>query len=304
MGITPLFAVFDSHDGITFGHSGLSTPSGDIRLLPVADQVTPLAGQPGFAWAPGRQVGPDGEPWPYDQRTRLEAQVTRAAAAGLSVRAGFELEFFVSLSGDEPTAAQKGPAYSPHALLQVDDFAAAVLRDLAANGVPVGQLHAEYGLSQLEISLGAADPVTAADRQLLARQTIHAAARAHGLRVSFAPLVTLEGVGNGLHLHVSVSRGSDNLLADHGRGPARGRRRPLPRRPAAGPAGDRRGERAERARPCCAADPAISPGPTSSGERRTGRRPFGTCRPRPSSGRTGLTWSSRPPTPQPTPTWP
>jgi glutamine synthetase len=218
VGITPLFAVFDSHDGITFAHSGLSTPSGDIRLLPAAGRITPLAGQPGFAWAPGRQVGPDGEPWPYDQRTRLEAQVARASAAGLEVLAGFELEFFVSLPGDEPAAAHQGPAYSPHALLQVDDFAAAALRDLEANGVPVGQLHAEYGRSQLEISLGPADPVTAADRQLLARQTIHAAARAHGLRVSFAPLVTLDGAGNGLHLHVSVSRGGDNLLADHGQG--------------------------------------------------------------------------------------
>jgi glutamine synthetase len=218
VGITPLFAVFDSHDGITFGHSGLSTPSGDIRLVPDADRITPLAGQPGFAWAPGRQVGPDGSPWPYDQRTRLELQVARAAAAGLTVRAGFELEFFVSFPGDEPAAAAQGPAYSPHALLQVDEFAAALLRDLDANGVPIGQFHAEYGLSQVEVSLAAADPVTAADRQLLARQTIHAAARAHGLRVSFAPLVTLEGAGNGCHLHVSVSRGGENLLADHGRG--------------------------------------------------------------------------------------
>jgi len=218
VGITPLFAVFDSHDGITFAHSGLSTPSGDIRLVPVADRITPLAGQPGFAWAPGRQVGPHGEPWPYDQRTRLEAQVARAAAAGLALRAGFELEFFVSQPGDEPAAAQDGPAYSPHALLQVGEFAGAVLRDLEENGVAVGQLHAEYGLSQLEVSLAPADPVTAADRQLLARQTIHAAARAHGLRVSFAPLVTVDGVGNGLHLHVSVSRDGDNLLADHGHG--------------------------------------------------------------------------------------
>jgi len=177
-----------------------------------------LAGQPGFAWAPERQVGPDGAPWPYDQRTRLEAQVARAAAAGLSVRAGFEMEFFVSFPGDEPAAAQQGPAYSPHALLQVDEFAAALLRDLDANGVPIGQFHAEYGLSQVELSLAAADPVTAADRQLLARQTIHAAARAHGLRVSFAPLVTVEGVGNGWHLHVSVSRGGENLLADRGQG--------------------------------------------------------------------------------------
>ena len=218
VGITPLFAVFDSHDGITFSHSRLSTPSGDIRLVPEADRITPLAGQPGFAWAPGRQVGPDGAPWPYDQRTRLEAQVARAAAAGLSVRAGFEMEFFVSFPGDEPAAAQQGPAYSPHALLQVDEFAAALLRDLDANGVPIGQFHAEYGLSQVELSLAAADPVTAADRQLLARQTIHAAARAHGLRASFAPLVTLEGVGNGWHLHVSVSRGGENLLADRGQG--------------------------------------------------------------------------------------
>src|ERR1700722_7528742 len=216
VGMSPLFALFDSRDGISFAHSGLSDASGDIRLLPVLEQVTPLAGQPGFAWAPGRQLGPDGEPSPYDQRSRLEAQVARAAAAGLSVRAGFELEFFVSRAGDEPTPAQQGPAYGPVALLQVDEFAAAVLRDLAANGVPVGQFHAEYGLSQLEVSLGPADAVAAADRQLLARQTIHAAARAHGLRVSFSPLVTLDGAGNGLHLHVSVSRGGENLFVPAG----------------------------------------------------------------------------------------
>ena len=218
VGITPLFAVFDSHDGITYAHRGLSTPSGDIRLVPEVDRITPLAGQPAFAWAPGRRVAPDGSPWPYDQRTRLEVQVARAAAAGLAVRAGFELEFFVSLPGDTPAAAQQGPAYSPHALLQIDEFAGAVLRDLTANGVPVGQFHAEYGLSQVEVSLGAADAVTAADRQLLARQTIHAAARAHGLRVSFAPLVSMDNAGNGWHLHVSVSRNGVNLLADRGQG--------------------------------------------------------------------------------------
>jgi glutamine synthetase len=216
VGMSPLFAVFDSHDGISFAHRGLSDASGDIRLLPVIERITPLAGQPGFAWAPGRQLDTGGQPYPYDQRSRLEAQVARAAAAGLSVLAGFELEFFVSRAGDEPAAAQQGPAYGPAALLQVDEFAAAVLRDLAANGVPVGQFHAEYGLSQLEVSLGPADPVSAADRQLLARQTIHAAARAHGLRVSFAPMVTVDGVGNGLHLHVSISRGGDNLFVPAG----------------------------------------------------------------------------------------
>ncbi|HEX5256989.1 MAG TPA: hypothetical protein VFW69_24545 [Mycobacterium sp.] len=43
-----------------------------------------------------------------------------------------------------------GPCYSPHALLAVDEFVSDLLADLAANGVPVNQLHAEYG--QLRLS--------------------------------------------------------------------------------------------------------------------------------------------------------
>jgi len=212
VGITTLFAVFDSHDGITFGHEGLSTPSGDVRLLPVLGRVTGLAGQPGLAWAPGRQLASDGSAWPYDQRSALEAQVDRAAALGLELRVGYELEFFVGHDSDEPRPAHRGPAYSPQALLEIDEFVVALLRDLNANGLEIGQLHAEYGPAQVELSLLASDPVSAADNQLLARQTIRAAARAHGVRVSFAPLVTAEGVGNGWHVHSSVWREGENLL--------------------------------------------------------------------------------------------
>jgi glutamine synthetase len=213
VGITSLFAVFDSHDVITFAHEGLANASGDVRLLPVISGLTRLAGQPAFAWAPGRQVAADGSPSPYDQRGVLERQVRRAAEAGLELRFGYELEFLVGEDADELRPAHHGPAYSPHALLEVDAFAASLLRDLDANGLRIGQLHAEYGLAQVEVSLDAADPVQAADDHLLARQTIRAAAAAHGLRVSFAPLVTAEGVGNGAHIHVSAWREGQNLLA-------------------------------------------------------------------------------------------
>ncbi|MGQ0719072.1 MAG: glutamine synthetase [Pseudonocardiales bacterium] len=226
VGITTLFPVFDTHDAITFAHEGLSTPSGDVRLIPELRGLTRLAGQRALAWAPGRQVAADGSPWPYDQRGVLEAQVQAAAAEGLEIKAGYEMEFVLTQvgdagdSGEEPRLAHHGPAYSPHALLAVDEFVATVLADLTANGVPVNQLHAEYGLAQVELSIGASDPVTAADRQLLARQTVHAAARAHGLRACFAPLFTVAGVGNGWHLHTSVWRGGRNLLAgDTKRGP-------------------------------------------------------------------------------------
>jgi glutamine synthetase len=103
--------------------------------------------------------------------------------------------------------------YGPLAMLEVDEFCAQLLADLDANGILVGQLHAEYGLAQMELAISPHDPVSAADMQLLARQTIHAAARAHGLRASFAPLVATEAPGNGWHAHSSVLRDGENLLA-------------------------------------------------------------------------------------------
>lgn len=223
VGVCTLFAVFDTHDGITFAHEDLSTPSGDVRLVPELRSLTRLAGQPALAWAPGRQIAADGSPWPYDQRGVLEAQVEAAAAEGLEIKAGYEMEFVLTQAGDldegaEPRLAYQAPAYSPHALLAVDEFIADLLTDLAANGVPVNQLHAEYGQAQVELSIVASDPITAADRQLLTRQTIHAAARAHGLRACFAPLFTAAGMGNGWHLHTSVWRAGRNLLASEAAG--------------------------------------------------------------------------------------
>ena len=221
IGISTVSAVFDTHDNITYAHEGLSTPSGDVRLIPDLRGFTRLAGQPALAWSPGRLVAVDGSSWPYDPRSVLESQVQAAAAEGLHIKAGYEMEFVLTIAGDfsdiadggQPRLAYQAPAYSPHALLAVDEFVADLLADLAANGVPVNQLHAEYGPAQVELSIVASDPITAADRQLLTRQTIHAAARAHGLRACFAPLFTAAGIGNGWHVHTSVWRDGRNLLA-------------------------------------------------------------------------------------------
>ena len=220
VGITTLFAVFDSADAITFAHEPLATPSGDVRLIPVLDKLVVPAGQPALAFVPGRQVAADGSPWPYDQRGVLERQVDALAADGLHALVGYELEFGVYLDdgADDPVPAHPGPAYSPHALVAIDAFVADVLRDCAANGLELGQLHAEYGPAQVELSLAATDPVSSADDQLLARQTLRVAARRHGLRLSFAPLPATTVAGNGWHIHSSVWRGERNLLAD-GPGP-------------------------------------------------------------------------------------
>src|SRR3954468_9980311 len=218
VGMTTLFPVFLANDAITFAHEPLSTPSGDVRLLATPDRVTRLAGQPAFAWTPGRQFEQDGTRSAYCQRGVLERMVERATAADLEVRAGFELEWSICHQADEVLPAHQGPVYSPLAMLQVDEFCSRLLADLDANGIEIGQFHAEYGVAQMELSIAPSDPVSAADVQLLCRQTIHAAARATDLRASFAPLVVLDHVGNGWHLHSSVLRDGRNLLSG-GEGP-------------------------------------------------------------------------------------
>ena len=213
VGVTVLFAVFDSHDAITHDYAGLGNASGDRRLVPVLDRIRPLAGQPGLAWAPGVQFTADGTRSEYDQRAALEAQVARAAEHDFEIRAGYEIEFTVYRDG---APGHAGPAYSPHAIIQLDDLVAAILHDFAANGLRINQLHTEFGQAQVELSLVATNPLSAADDQLLARQTLHAAASHLGYRLSFAPLTEAAGVGNGWHVHTSVWRDGQNLLSPAG----------------------------------------------------------------------------------------
>jgi glutamine synthetase len=82
----------------------------------------------------------------------------------------------------------------------------------------VEQLHPEYAPGQLELSVAPCDPVAAADRLVLVKQTIRAVSDAHGLRASLAPVVVTGQVGNGCHLHLSVwSKGSNLLSGGDGR---------------------------------------------------------------------------------------
>ena len=70
------------------------------------------------------------------------------------------------------------------------------------------QFHPEYAAGQLEVSVAAGDPVAAADRTVLVRQTIQAVSQAYGHLASFAPVVVAGQVGNGRHLHFRIARGA------------------------------------------------------------------------------------------------
>jgi glutamine synthetase len=215
VGMSPVFDVFVLDDSITTSRY-IGGPVGDLRLHPDLDRLTVLAAQPGWAWAPVDRWTQEGEPYIACQRTFARRMVARASEAGLDLRCAFEVEWVVAEPGgpDDPLVpAGRGPAYGMTRLVAVSDYARDLLDALAAQGVAVDQFHPEYAPGQLELSVAAADPVTAADTLVLVRQTIRAVTARHGLRVSFAPAVVAGQVGNGGHLHFSVWSGGHNLLA-------------------------------------------------------------------------------------------
>ncbi|MEU2286565.1 glutamine synthetase family protein [Streptomyces sp. NPDC013178] len=216
VGMSPVFDTFLADDRIVTTDV-LGSPDGDLRLYPDLDRLVVLAGQPGWAWAPVDRVTQDGERHPGCSRTVLRRIVAGAAREhGLTFKAGIEIEWTLGLDlapAGEFVPAASGPAYGATRQVELSEYTADLLAACAAQGVDVDQVHPEYAPGQFEISVGALDPVAAADRSVLVRQTVRALARRHGLRVSFSPAVVAQGVGNGGHVHLSAWRDGVNLHA-------------------------------------------------------------------------------------------
>jgi glutamine synthetase len=201
VGMSTVHDVFCVDDSIVASRH-IGGPVGDLRLHPDLRAITVLAAQPGWAWAPVDRWTQDGTPYPPDQRGFARRMVRRAEAAGLSLRMAFETEWY--LAGPDGAPASDGPSYGMTGVVELSDYGRDLLTALAAQGVPVRQFHPEYARGQLELSVGPTDPVAAADRVVLVRETIRAVSRRHGLRASFAPVPVAGAVGNGMHLHFSV----------------------------------------------------------------------------------------------------
>lgn len=216
IGMSPVFDTFLADDSIVTTDV-LGSPDGDLRLYPDLDGLVELAGQPGWAWAPVDRITQEGERHPGCSRTFLRRLVADAEdRLGFTFRAGIEIEWSAGLGSapdGEFVPAVSGPAYGATRQIELSDYAADLLAACAAQGVDVEQIHPEYAPGQFELSTGALDPVAAADRSVLVRQTIRAVSQRHGLRVSFAPAVSAEGVGNGGHIHLSCLRDGMNLHA-------------------------------------------------------------------------------------------
>jgi glutamine synthetase len=209
MGASPSWNVFCVDNAIAF------TPRfgvvGDLRLRADVTALRVLGA--GLAWAPAEMFDQDGAPAPVCTRGLLRKIQAGLAERGLEARLGSELEMVLT-----PRPGPGWSAYGLGAVLDVEPFVLDLLADADRAGLPIEQIHAEYGDSQLEISVRPTDPLLAADHVVLTRVIAGRVARRHGLAVSFSPLPFAGGSGNGAHQHLSLTLDGAPLLSG-GAGP-------------------------------------------------------------------------------------
>ncbi|WP_139982522.1 glutamine synthetase beta-grasp domain-containing protein [Nocardioides litoris] len=156
-------------------------------------------------------------------------QLVRRAAEALTAETGLVLEAFGELEyylvGDpdplHPVEAERGYQESPP-FSKGQAVREQALHHLAAMGVEVKYGHGEVGnvleaerqLVQHEIELRPVPVEQAADALVLAKWVVREVAHAHGLEVTFAPSIGVDGAGNGLHVHTRLVREGSNVLVD------------------------------------------------------------------------------------------
>lgn len=178
--------------------------AGDLRILPdLGARFTTgktLSATP-FDMVMGDIVDLDGTPWPCCPRAFLKGALEDLRReTGLTILSAFEHEF--QLLGAGPASH----AFSFEALRRADPFVPRLIACLEEAGIEPELAFAEYGTNQFEAVCAPADGLTSADRAIAMREIVRELARGLGWRASFAPKTALDGVGNGVHIHLSLRR--------------------------------------------------------------------------------------------------
>ena len=83
-------------------------------------------------------------------------------------------------------------------------FGESFVAALRAAGVTPDSFLAEYGARQFEVTVAPAAALVAADQAVITREMARAAAHRLGHRAVFSPMPAADGVGNGVHIHMSL----------------------------------------------------------------------------------------------------
>ena len=193
---------------------------GDLRLLPdlrARFRVTRSRAATPFDLVMADIVDLDGASWQVCPRSLLKRALDDfKVETGLQVVAAFEQEFQILGAGWSPA-----PSFSFQALRRGDPFGPELVAAYEEAGIEPEVFLPEYGRDQFEMSCAPAIGVVSADRAVAVREITREIARLNGLRATFSPKTSSDGVGNGVHLHISFRDSEGRAALFDADGPGR-----------------------------------------------------------------------------------
>ena len=188
----------------------------DCHIFPMHPPVA-VPWEPGVAMCFARAEGMDHGPLAVDPRQALLRQVERAAAIGIDLQVGTELEFYL-LDPDTGRPRDEGnDCYGLARAAELEPVLGPMRRELAEMGIPIEQSNPEYAAGQVEVNIRYDRAMIAADRVVMFRSLVKQLAARHGLNATFMAKPFIDESGNGFHLHYSLWSEGKNIFADAGK---------------------------------------------------------------------------------------
>jgi glutamine synthetase len=190
--------------------SGLG-PVGEVRLTPDLSTLTVLPYAPDHARVMGSMMQ-NGKPWPLCPRHFLKRMIAAVSGLGMEVMAAFENEFYLLRPSEDGIIPADETAFASTLSMDMNHAVIDAISDaLIAQGLVIEQYYPESGPGQHEISILYRDALSAADQQIIFRETVKAVAGRHQLKATFLPKVFQNQAGSGSHLHLSLWRDGVNM---------------------------------------------------------------------------------------------
>jgi glutamine synthetase len=159
-------------------------------------------------------VDENGAPVEVSPRQVLKRQLARAAAMGLTVKTGAELEFFLFKESYEAAASKGYRDLTPdsntvqdyHILQTTKDehLIRAIRNGMEGAGVPIECSKGEAGFAQHEINLRYSEALEMADRLCIYKNGAKEIAALAGRAITFMAKYSMADVGSSCHVHSSI----------------------------------------------------------------------------------------------------
>ncbi len=163
-------------------------------------------------------MNPDSTPFAGCPRTSLKRLVERAAKLGYNMMAGPEAEFFLftkDSQGNATTITHDSGGYFDLAPVDLgEDCRREIVNVLEVMGFEVEAAHHEVASGQHEIDFKYTDAVSTADNLSTFRFVVRKVAQDFGLHATFMPKPLAGQNGSGMHCHLSLFTGEDNVFFD------------------------------------------------------------------------------------------